>query len=416
MLKIISLFWILTCIYGNEFLKLNIFKGINPLYMLMGICILYMFFVFNSKRYVNDDKKWIKYKNIFSLFIFYTFLIIILSFFNYIKLFNIQGLEFDRSFIIRQAYFIFTVPIGIVIFDYVNKSDILEKLKLKFLIGIFLILCISKFMNIFDVVPFRVLILIISSFVYFNKNKKIGIILIIISILFRFDGSTSIICYMILIISLFDWKKTSVFFKKYLGVIIYFGVIFLIFGTVLFYDNIVEILYKDPNAIWRWQYWINELRILIETKFLGVGFGTAYASNSIFTEIYNPNAFAVPDDGFGYNISQVLFLTSQHNSILNMFYRLGVIGGGLFIYINYFPIKWYLGLMLKLDKEKQKMLKWSFVNFIISIVIISLNPGIESPRFFISYLIMFSIFISLLYKYSNDYNNGINRGGAEYEK
>lgn len=406
MFNFIILFWILTCIYGNEFLKLNIFKGINPFYMLMGICILYMFFIFKSKRYLNNDKKWIRYKKIFSAFIFYTFIIIILSFFNYIKLFDIDGLGFDRSFIIRQAYFIFTVPIGVVIFDYINKSDVIEKLSLKRLIGIFLVLCILKLANLFDVVPFRALILIISSFVYFNKNKKIGIILIIISLLFRFDGSTSIICYMILMISLFNWKKISIFFKKYLGIIIYFGVIFMIFGLVMFYDNIVEILYKDPNAIWRWQYWLNELRILVETKFLGVGFGTAYASNSIFSEILNPYAFAVPDDGFGYSINQVLFLTAQHNSILNMFYRLGIVGGGLFVAINYFPIKWYLGLILKLDKEKQKMLKWSFVNFIINIVIIALNPGIESPRFFISYLIMFSIFISLLYKYSNYYNKG----------
>ena len=147
----------------------------------------------------------------------------------------------------------------------------------------------------------------------------------IISILFRFDGSTSIICYMILMISLFNWKKISIFLRRYLGITIYFGVILMIFIIALFYDNIIEILYKDPNAIWRWQYWVNELRILVETKFLGVGFGTAYASNSIFSEIYNPYAFAVPDDGFSYNIKQVLFLTSQHNSILNMFYRLGIV-------------------------------------------------------------------------------------------
>lgn len=406
MLKIITLFWILTCIYGNEFLKLNIFKGINPLYMLMGICILYIFFIFNAKRYFNNDKNWIIYKKVFSIFIFYTFVIIILSFFNYVKLFNINGLGFDRSFIIRQAYFIFTVPIGIVIFDSINKNDVIEKLSLKLLISLFLVLCVLKLANYFDVVPFRVFILILCSFVYFNRNKKIGIILIIISILFRFDGSTSIICYIILITSLLNWRKTSIFLRKYLGIILYFGIILMIFIFVMFYDNIIEIFYKDPNAIWRWQYWINELRILMETKFLGVGFGTAYASNSIFSEIYNPNAFAVPDDGFGYSINQVLFLTSQHNSILNMFYRLGGIGGGLFVSINYLPIKWYLGLVLKLDKGKQKILKWSFVNFIISIVTIALNPGIESPRFFISYLMMFSIFISFLYKYSNDYNKG----------
>lgn len=405
MFKFIILFWVLTCVYGNEFLKFNIFKGINPLYMLMGICILYMFFIFNGKRYLNNDKKWIRYTNIFSAFIFYTFIIIILSFFNYIKFFNIDGLGYDRSFIIRQAYFIFTVPIGIVIFDYINKSDVIENLSLKPLIGVFLVLSILKFINFYDEIPFRAFILVISSFIYFNKNKKIGIILIIISILFRFGGSTSSICYMVLMIFLFDWRKISIFFRKYLSITIYFGVVFAIFITVLFYDNIIEILYKDPNAIWRWQYWVNELRILVETKFFGVGFGTAYASNSIFTEIYNPHAFAVPQDGFGYSISQVLFLTSQHNSILNMFYRLGGVGGGLFIAVNYFPIKWYLGLILKLDKEKQKMLKWSFVNFIISIVIIALNPGIESPRFFISYLMMITIFISFLYKYSNHYNN-----------
>lgn len=405
MFKFISLFWILTCVYGNEFLKLNIFKGINPLYILMGICILYMFFIFNIKKYFNNDRNWIRYQRIFLAFIVYTFLIIILSFFNYTRLFNIDGLGFDRSFVVRQAYFIFTVPIGIVIFDYINKSDVIEKLSLKLLIGVFLVLSIFKVIEFYDFISFRAFILAISSFVYFNKNKKIGLILISISILFGFGGSTSLICYIILIIFMFNWRKTSIFFKKYLGIISYFGIIFIIFTLVVFYDDIIKILYRDPNAIWRWQYWANELRILVETKFLGVGFGTAYASNSIFTEIYNPNAFIVPNDGFGYSIRQVLFLTSQHNSILNMFYRLGIVGGGLFIAINYLPIKWYLVVVLKLDKGKQRMLKWSFVNFIINIVIITLNPGIESPRFFISYLMMFSVFVSLLYKYSNDYNS-----------
>lgn len=89
-------------------------------------------------------------------------------------------------------------------------------------------------------------------------------------------------------------------------------------------------MYNYLNALWRWQYWQNEIKLLVKTKLMGVGFGTPYADNNIFNEIINRDAVKIPDDAFGYSINKVLFITSQHNSFLNMFYRLGVVGGMLF--------------------------------------------------------------------------------------
>ena len=406
MVKCIYLFFFITAIFGNDFLKLSILR-LNPLYILIVLGFVYCIINCYS-RYLCKDKHFRMFLVSLLSFIFVGVLYIALSYTGYVNAFHIYGLGFNQGFILRQAYFIFAIPLAFSIFDSVQKNDFLENIKLTNLIVLFIILAILSQLHYVDVAPFRALIFSIATFTYFYKNSKVGFLMILsMVLLIGFGVSTYNIIYLVLAVSMINSREAIAFLRKYLGVSVYFCSILVITIVYIFYDDLVLFFYNDPNAIWRWQYWVNDWKVIFGTKFIGTGFGTTYASNTIFQEIYNPDAFVVPVDSFNYSANDALFLTAQHNSFLNIFYRLGVVGGILFLFIHIIPIFWYYNLFPKLMIKQQRILKWAYINFLANIVIILLNPGIESPRFLVAYLTAFSILAALLYK------NEVRYGGKD---
>lgn len=126
-----------------------------------------------------------------------------ISFLGYVKIFEIYDLGFDKVFIIRQAYFIFCATIGIMIFDNINREDMLENINSRNIIFVFIILNIFKIFGYVDLIIFKSIIITISSFIYFNKDCKVGIVMIIASILASgTDQSSYMIGYVVIYIIL----------------------------------------------------------------------------------------------------------------------------------------------------------------------------------------------------------------------
>ena len=133
----------------------------------------------------------------------------------------------------------------------------------------------------------------------------------------------------------------------------------------------------DANSFWRLRYWNDQLKQVLYTKFIGVGYGTTYATENFTGQI--KNIIGGPFGATIYNSTlEKLFIVSSHNSYISVFFRLGLIGIGLFLYML-FKISSYI------KKNYKTITLTSIFLFYSSVVLIGVNVGLESPY----YLLMF---------------------------
>lgn len=173
-------------------------------------------------------------------------------------------------------------------------------------------------------------------------------------------------------------------------------VLILLFIAAIFVFN--EELYakirSDANSYWRLQVWTNELESLAKTCYTGVGFGTAYVTGDINLIVNNFNMY-LDDEGYIY---ERLFLVANHNSVLNMFYRLGLLGGLLFVSWNIMICSICLtSYRKKILGEFNEYCWWAFTNYIYNLVIIAVNPGMEMMQFAINYTFSLGLMFAIIY-------------------
>lgn len=215
--------------------------------------------------------------------------------------------------------------------------------------------------------------------------------------------------------------------------------------VLVFYDQILGWLrMNDVNTWWRFYFWKEEVKAVAARGFTGVGFGTAYAaisiretlrggfvdpvaqelvkpqgalytiveSNPYLKRIYqvgllgftlfefvnfgqiihgtgNPSlagALKSTYDAFARSVlnqidTGLLFTTAQHNSYVNIFYRTGIIGLALFVFVNF-------GILTQ-GKGKTGFERLLMLAFINGSILILFNVGLESPRFLILFYLGF---------------------------
>lgn len=388
MFNLIMLFYILVAVYSNQFLKMSL-MGVPsvPLLFLMGINILYL--ILNWDKNLNYGKR--KLLIIPILFIILSMIYIILSYFNFIDWFGIEGFELKKEHIYRQSYFVLCFPIAINIYNHTIKSKNAFSFFDRYVYPVTILLVLMKLVNHYDD---RLVIVFISSialYIFLFKSKRLG--LGAAGLILCFWWGTEGITGQFIMLSLFFYMFSKVGYSRYVTKykIVFIGSVVLF---ILFTNNIINILkVTDVNSWWRLMLWKHEWSILIKTFFLGVGFGTPYATNQMVNYIY-----------FDPSIPDVLYITGQHNSFINMFYRLGLVGGSLFLYFNILILKYCDKLRTMLSIEEQKIIKWAEFSYLAATISITFNVGLESPRVFISYLIFTPIIIGLLIKNNNKYN------------
>lgn len=357
-------------IFGASFVKFKIL-GIPLLYIsLLILFFQYLAYFKNNKGTIHLDKG----RKLLCQFVIWSLLFVLISLVGLNTRWIDDTLYYSRGYIPRQSYYLFILPAAILF----KKDERIESLIKKYGFWIFIFIYIARVVYIRNLAIGVSCIFVLSwlSLKFFRNIsilKKIIILSIIVLSPIGVGGEiTNVIFRLIFIYSLF--RKQTNFRKNALRKLFLIGAIVLLVFP-LTYDRLAPNL--DANSSWRMRYWMDEIVQVCNTKFVGVGYGTSYASTNfvgtVGTIVGGP--FGATDE---YSTIDKLFVTGPHNSFISIFFRLGIIGYWLFVrYI-------YNNLAPNNIDCKAKM----FVAYA-AIVLIMVNVGLESPHYL--YLFVFAM-------------------------
>lgn len=365
------------------------------------VAILIFTLLFIKNRYVIFNNTYLNnysriYANYFKCFIFISGVYLLLSFLNLPQFWEIDSLLFDPSYIYRHFLIIVALflPLGLSIAIY--NCDFIVNINTKTLI-LFLLFSIIIIYFYHGIIIIAGLIAAIISLIAVKTNNNIYLLFIP----FIFVNQTAYLIAAATLITLFLTKNTILHFlgnntkSKIVILLLFIALVITLFSGVIY-----RYLQTDENGMWRLMVWKNELSSLYQTVGTGVGFGSAYVTTDFYRYIDNSNMY-YDNDGTLYD---GLFLVANHNTFLNMFYRMGIIGGLLFILLTIQVIVWTIQCCLNCDEnENINYLWWGLANFLYNTIIILLNPGLEMMQFAINYLSSLACLYALLLKFN--FNN-----------
>jgi hypothetical protein len=369
------------------FFIISIISGINSDSYIFGINTFYIYFIYNILLFTID------YSNVSShisrplqLFFIIGILYVILSFIGLFGgLFNYPH---KISFILRQSFFvpyiIISIPLFIRSFQYGLFNFAIKHLSI--LIPVFYLLL--------DASIFYSLLL-----VYSLSKYKISLI-IFISILFYefstysfYEFSLQILLIQLLVLIFYLYKRPINI--RFISIII----ISLIFGGYFIQDNWVSALYLiDAHAAWRLSLWVDNIKSTINDTFLiGHGFGTSYFAaagreiGDFILEGLQQRSNYAAETLRSYSLYQAELVLAQHNSFVNIFFRIGLIGIILFMGIYNYGYK----ILNRLNVGSQ-----IYYILLISMVVIGVNVGLENPNnaTIFSFLLGLVFFVCVKYR------------------
>lgn len=311
----------------------------------------------------------------------------IISLLNLPRMWGIAGLGFNISYLPRHFFIIAELLIPVLLsygiyrlrlYDYFNNRKLIL-----FYIIVFLLnheICVMG------------LLLITLSLIAWKRRSKL---LMLLAIFINTEQSAYILGFMIMMFLLFFERRiTSFLFKNTARKII----LILSLSVIILFVSSAFIMYYvqgDPNSLWRLYVWINEINSLSQTYYTGVGFGSAYVTEDIIYQVDNSNMYIQNENGA---VETGVFLVANHSSLLNMFYRMGLLGGFLFLTLNVKMICIVIKMYRYADKRMRSLLWRLFSVFLYETVIISLNPGLEMMQFALSYLLCVSFLLAVIYE------------------
>lgn len=394
---LIMVYWFFAALFGNDFIQFSV-RGINTFYVLMGLCIVYFLLCTGKGRRANfcsDAGR--GFYNAATIYMAIAAIYLVLSIFHFTSIFNID-VNYRSSYILRQGYLIFTFPIAFVIIDCTVKYwDTIRRyiFSRQFLIMVWVVLAVACALDFEDIVVMRPLTFGIASLILILKKKSILSWTIFLyttfGIIQEIASSSSLIGAVLALLIFFFTEPLSRFLSRDTGLKIWLPLSVVVVLLVMFTNQFVSLISGDANTTWRWQYWMNEIAVLVNTFGIGVGYGTAYASNSIYREINNANVFlnTVNSQKGG------IFVVTQHSSFMNALYRTGIVGfAALINFVIIKPLRWFGTVYSESNSEEDVFLKWGIMNYGYNLMIILMNPGLESPRFAIGFLFTFAFLIA----------------------
>jgi hypothetical protein len=330
----------------------------------------------------------------FFYFVIFSIIILGVSFINLPKFWNIdQRVLFDRNFIPRHYLIILEWFIPFALGYEMYRTNFIFKIKKKWLFLIPIILFPLRFVyQEAAILPFTSLM--IGCIILLSYKLRKGWLIIFVLFVNDFQAAYILGTFTV-ILFYFIWKDFVQVFKRnsnFKALILFVLVFVLLF---YFSSLIMSKVSEDPNSLWRLKVWENEINTLSQTHFTGIGFGSSYVTWDFYKYVDNANMY-MDDDGM--TMYSQLFKVANHNSFLDMFYRMGLIGGVLFILINIQLIKIISNLYLKSDSNIRMYLKAISLVFIYQTIVISLNPGLEMIQFSISYLLSVAVLLSVIFK------------------
>lgn len=157
-----------------------------------------------------------------------------------------------------------------------------------------------------------------------------------------------------------------------------------------------DLLRSDANAYWRFSNWNSNFIALYDTSFLGIGFGTPYfpvTSDALLHALAIFQRGTEPWVGSGQTYD-LIYLRTQHNSFVNLFFRTGLVGGAAFLVFNAGMLIAALRAMRTALPELRGQVLLGLTLLTLSLLQISLHVGLETPRFLVLYA--FAVALSVL--------------------
>ncbi len=374
--------------FGNNFLK---FRLVIPSFFLVVYFLLCLIHVFAScwvSGFVLRIKRPGQIEKTALAFIVLCLLYGVLSYIGVFDHSVTDGLNFNRNYILRHMMMLDLLPIGlsmyIVFLDPVFERW-MNKPRHYLYIPLYILILIPQFRT--TEANYLLILLLYLEYSAAETKVKRAIILIMMISLFALIYQMGTVVLMMLMCLLLLPKNNLTFnaLRKY-RLLIGTGLVITACMAVLYLEPLMNwVKSADPNTWWRMYYWSVELKIAAARKWLGVGYGTAYATKSIFNVLQG--GFIDPVTQLFSHDASVLFTTAQHNSYMNILYRTGIIGFILFVSINFNLL--FQGIR-KTPLERTLML--AFIN---ATLLILLNVGLESPRFLILFYVGFFGVMSL---------------------
>lgn len=339
------------------------------------------------------DEETRKLKIYFRMFLNVSIFYFFFSFFNIPKIWNIQGLAYNMSYLPRHFFIIAELFIPILLSYGIYRLKPYNRFKLSVLIPFYLFVFIVNIIN--DEICVMGMLLITLTLIAWKLHSKF---VMLFAFFINYGQSAYVLAFLFLIFLLsFEKRIITFLYKNTISKIIVMSLvsiigIFLASGILMFYIE------EDANSLWRLNVWINEIASLSQTYFSGVGFGSAYVTDDIMFQVDNSTMYTNNDDN---SLDTGAFLVANHSSILNMFYRMGLIGGVLFLVLNIQLVRIVIKTYQYANVEMRSLLWRLFSVFIYETIIISLNPGLEMMQFALSYILSLSMLLAVIYEIQN---------------
>lgn len=383
-------------------------KGlVNALYVMeIGFFALLTFFYFNGiKRLmlVSGEGK-LTYRAFVYFFVVALFFLAI-SYRDLTDYWKIPTLFFDKKYIPRHFIIIAQYFIAFGMGYCIYRCSFITRLRkvTMWAIMVFSILIVSFSFSSHSRAYTSIVLLMVSLLCV--HNRKYIFLLLFLFPLFMRSSSYSIGLLLLILITFYHAKLAKYFSHHGKVKLTIFG--FIIFLSILALSTVIsEKVSEDGNSQWRLVVWINEMVSLARTKFTGVGFGSAYVSTEILKETTNLNMYTNNETK---DFLVGIFIVGNHSSIVNMFYRMGLIGGFLFLLLNIRLLIWCIHVNERSSVKFRQYLWWAMANYIFNFIILAFNPGLEMVQFSIGYQLSLAILLAFLMKSSEIDNDRISQ-------
>ena len=355
-----------------QILALALFKfGYQEDVSIAGIPLFFIIFFYTFLIWAVDFKSSMKYYN--SSLCYFILLGICYAAISLIGGFSLlSNVQYDKYYVLRQAYFLPFLFIAIPVFAQSFKVGLFKFFLQRRLF--FVIFSVSLHLPV--AMQFTAILLLSI------RNHLIGLITFLFILLIQgYSGSLQVTLMQgILLVFFITRKKLKM---KYISAFI---IIMIVTGYVIPDSLIFYMTDSDMNTGWRLKVWVDDIKSTVNsTFFIGHGFGTTYFPYVQHTD-WN-------------------FVRGQHNSFVNIFYRMGIVGLLLFMaYIN------------SIEKKIRNFNAPHELNYILllGMIIIGVNVGLESPGYCTTFVFLIGLVQYIIFE--NYKAHRINEYAKWYEK
>lgn len=338
--------------------------GVEYIYYLMAVVLFsYLYHVLKHKRIVLDActiqmcgfETW-------------SFIIVVLSMCGVMAHFASEKLMVNIRYVPRQAFYLVFLP-AILMMARDKRTGCVHAFIKKHVNAVwfmvyFLHLLYRNEFSLFVQTTFLLSYLALLNIDETGSVNPIHVILIMLTPIAHGGEMTNLLLRCTFLLYVLFHKKRKII-NKWMEVC---AVTMIISMFIIPFSKRVYELLPDVNSMWRLLYWKDELIELKKTGFVGVGYGTAYATKSFLNDSFTGYVFS---NGDCVNPIHEAFVTGPHNSFISVAFRLGIIGIVLFFML-------ITQMWKSLRRAGLNSRRYALIGILI---IAGFNVGLESPAY-----------------------------------